>query len=221
MEMLLDNYVRDNHAILDIGSGTGKVYEIVRGKHKNCIVHMVDFSEKMCAIAMTKSYLDTKARVFCINLNDFKPCKKYDVITSLQVIHHIPSIGNFLTNCLRLMNNNGVLLIQTVGNGYLKNIFGRKTKTHILDILGRFSRQELECEIKTKDLEIESFYSDEFKFHFNNKQDVVKFIELIGTVNKINGYTNNKVPKSLKKISTRIIDGEYNTMVLRKAKNDK
>lgn len=221
MEILLGNYVCDSHTILDVGSGTGKVYEIVRGKCKKSIVHMVDFSERMCAIAKAKSYQDINASVYCTTLNDFKSCKKYDVITSLQVIHHMPSIDEFLTNSLRLMNDNGIVVIQTVGDAYLENIFGRKTSEHNQDILGRFSKQELEREINTTDLEIESFYSDKFNFYFDNELDVVKFIEAIGTVHKINNYTNGKIPEVLKEISSRRIDGEYHTMVLRRKRNDK
>ncbi|STU48688.1 bifunctional 3-demethylubiquinone-9 3-methyltransferase/ 2-octaprenyl-6-hydroxy phenol methylase [Klebsiella pneumoniae] len=198
MEILLDDYVFDEHTILDIGSGTGKVYEMLRGKQKKCVVDMIDFSEKMCAIAMAKCYQDTDAKVYCTNLNDFKPCKKYDVITSLQVIHHMPSIRDFLLRSSKLMNYNGVMLIQTVGGGYLENIFGLKTKSHNLDDLGRFSKWELENEINNTELEIDSFYSDRFSFYFDSDIDIVKFIESIGTVHKING--------------------EYHTIVLRKAK---
>ncbi|WP_170158889.1 class I SAM-dependent methyltransferase [Brenneria alni] len=213
--------MRDDHIILDIGSGTGKIYEILRSKHKKCLVDMVDFSKKMCAIAMAKSYRDTKANVYCSSLNDFKPCKKYDVITSLQVIHHVPSVSEFLINCSQLMKNDGTLLVQTVGEGYLENIFGHKTNNHDLDILGRFSIRELEWEIKRTNLKLESLYSDKFNFYFNTELDVVKFIESIGTIDKINGYENGKVPEVLKRISSREIYGEYYTIVLRRSRNDK
>ncbi len=116
------------------------------------------------------------------------------------------------------MNYNGVMLIQTVGDGYLENIFSLKMKSHNLDDLGRFSKWELENEINNTELEIDSFYSDRFNFYFDSDIDLVKFIDSIGTVHKINGYRKGELPEELKKLSSKKINGEYHTMVLRKAK---
>lgn len=68
MDVVLKDYLCNESIILDIGCGTGKVYEIIKNKHKKkCTIDMIDMSEKMCTLARNKFLEDSTVIVIYID----------------------------------------------------------------------------------------------------------------------------------------------------------
>jgi 2-polyprenyl-3-methyl-5-hydroxy-6-metoxy-1,4-benzoquinol methylase len=113
----LNNYVSEiakltkNDEILILGSGDGFLENILvqRGFKK---LHSADL--------YFKNMILESNRILSVNLNttfaekiQSKFKKKFDVIIAVETIEHLESTANFLSNCKKLLKDNGRLIVST------------------------------------------------------------------------------------------------------------
>jgi len=177
--------------LLDFGSGTGKVYGdlLSRGGESLERVTMVDVSDEMCRLAKDKISDSISANVvsgdeYSPEISEFSP---YDVITMMQVLHHLPMPRRTLIELRRYASKDAVLIGLTPGPLYQSNIFPYKPDDSI-DLVGRRTSESWERIIESSGWQIETIYDDRFMIEFLRRRDYFSFIRSVGIVNKMSGY---------------------------------
>jgi len=99
---------------------------------------MVDVSGEMRRLAEEK--VSNKTPVIVINGDEFSPrileFAPYDVITMMQVLHHLPMPGETLMALRKYASEDSVLVALTPGPLYQSNIFPYEASSPI-DLVGR------------------------------------------------------------------------------------
>ncbi len=106
---------KENRVILDIGTGTGFVVDVMQDLlSNNDTVVFSDISSEMLAICRERFKSAPFKKTFiegnCTNIN--LPSVSVDVITVNSVLHHIPNVEKFFVECNRLLKHGGYLVIK-------------------------------------------------------------------------------------------------------------
>ena len=151
----LNDYTKENDKILDIGCGSGRLYELFKGKKIEYFG--VDFAKKLIEIAKRK-YLESEnsEEKPGINHPTFFPVNAlllpfdsnfFDKVFSIAVFHHIPSKQKrleYLFEIKRVLKPGGELFL-TVWNLWQKKYFPLILKSASLKI---FKKTKLDfCDI--------------------------------------------------------------------------
>lgn len=94
---------------LDIGCGTGKMYEAVRDKIAIREFIFTDISEKMLAVAKGR-FQTGENRFRLMSVLELEDMEKYDVVTAIQVHHYLSEKDRRLAveKCCRALKGGGV-----------------------------------------------------------------------------------------------------------------
>lgn len=143
--------------ILDIGCGAGFLLDEAR--KRNWIVRGIDSSKKATQYALRA------LKIPVIN-ESFMKCKidnqKYDVITLIQVIEHLPNPVRFFNKVYKLLNKNGILCIAT---------------PNINSFLSKIMKKDFNYLIPPEHL---FYYSDKSLINLLSKKYVIKKIDTYG-----------------------------------------
>jgi len=135
------NYINDlfplnEKNILDVGCGGGILAESMARLGGN--VTGIDQSE----IAIKIAKLHAKENNFSIdykllNIEDFlkKDSKKFDVITCLEMIEHVPDPASIINSCAKKLKKNGRLYISTINRNLKAFLFAIVGAEYILNLL--------------------------------------------------------------------------------------
>ena len=96
-----------NSNILDVGCGTGVLFDYYKNNNANSITG-IDISSRMIEIAK-KKYSDVD--LICDDVISHHFNKMFDVIVIFDALPHIYSVEALLENCKRYLNCNGKLII--------------------------------------------------------------------------------------------------------------
>jgi len=149
----LKAYVKENEKVLDLGCGTGRLYEIF--KDKGVDYTGIDFSEELIKIAREKH--GDRFIVGDILSLPF-PDKNFDSVWSIAVLHHIPSKElrkRTLGEIRRVLKPNGRVIVTCwkLKSFFRKDVFipfhGKQRYYHI------FTKRELEKLFKESGFKIE------------------------------------------------------------------
>lgn len=107
---LLEKFGVKDKKCLDIGPGTGRWLKFMKylGADEICAVELSDVAIQRCS-----AFCD---RIYKINVeNDPLPfeTESFDIIISFEVIEHLYSPTNYLTEMLRVLRKNGLLIMST------------------------------------------------------------------------------------------------------------
>ncbi|MBC8495531.1 class I SAM-dependent methyltransferase [archaeon] len=98
---------RKSGSLLDIGCGKG--YFLNEAKKKGFQVQGVEISKPARNFGVEKLGL----QIYNGTIEDFKPNKKYDIITMYDLIEHLPNSLTSLKKVTSLLKENGLLIVET------------------------------------------------------------------------------------------------------------
>jgi len=104
----VNKYISENSEVLDFGCGTGLVSLNFCGKAKTIVG--VDLSQEMVNIYNKKvNILNCQAEAICKDVNNVN--KKFDIIVSSMVFHHIENVQEIMNVLSTKLKDNGKLFI--------------------------------------------------------------------------------------------------------------
>lgn len=79
---------------------------------------MIDGAQGMVRVAMERFQHDPDAQVESGHLEDFvsRDSRKFEVLTALQVLHHVADLNSFLSAAKQALTPNGQVVALTVGD---------------------------------------------------------------------------------------------------------
>ena len=104
---LLDQECEGAKSILDIGCGTGYLLERLT-KYPNLIREGIELNNDRAKMARRVS----GCKIHKIPIEEFTSDTKYDVITMINVLSHIPSFDSLFSSIRSLLNKNGKLILK-------------------------------------------------------------------------------------------------------------
>ncbi len=120
-EWVLNHYpenIPQDTKILDLGCGTGEMLSQIYNHHSQAILTGIDGTEEMLALARKKLQ---QATFYKKNIEDLGSLKeKFDIVMSLNVLHHLSDPTQHIANLDRLCTKDGTVFlcdfaIDTVG----------------------------------------------------------------------------------------------------------
>jgi SAM-dependent methyltransferase len=91
--------------LLDIGCGTGRLLELLRGS--GIIGEGVELNKERATTARSRS----GCTIYQVPVEKLHTDKKYDIITMINVLSHIPSLPHFFEAIDRLLSEQGKLVL--------------------------------------------------------------------------------------------------------------
>ena len=135
------NYINDlfplnEKNILDVGCGGGILAESMARLGGN--VTGIDQSEiaiKIAKLHAKENNLSVDYKL--LNIEDFlkKDTSKFDVITCLEMIEHVPDPASIITSCAKKLKKNGRLYISTINRNLKAFLFAIVGAEYILNLL--------------------------------------------------------------------------------------
>lgn len=102
------NKSKENFQVIDIGGNTGVISQIASEIGYNITV--ADISDKALNKAKKRGL---KVRKLDFNEDFILPDKKYDVVIAGEIIEHILDVNKFLSECNRILKDDGYLILST------------------------------------------------------------------------------------------------------------
>ena len=123
--------------VLDVGCGGGILAEALN--KLGAQVTGIDASEQTIGVAQNHSnavgsdvsYYQTTIEEFIAN----KPEEKFDVITCLEMLEHVPSPGEIIKTCSTILKNDGDIFFSTINRNPRSYLFAIVGAEYILNLL--------------------------------------------------------------------------------------
>ncbi len=133
-----DLFPLDKQNILDVGCGGGILAESMAKLGGN--VTGIDQSEiaiKIAQLHAKENNLNIDYKL--LNIEDFlkKDSNKFDVITCLEMIEHVPDPASIITSCSKKLKKNGRLYVSTINRNLKAFLFAIVGAEYILNLLPR------------------------------------------------------------------------------------
>ena len=133
-----DLFPLDKQNILDVGCGGGILAESMAKLGGN--VTGIDQSEiaiKIAQLHAKENNLSINYKL--LNIEDFlkKNSSKFDIITCLEMIEHVPDPASIITSCSKKLKKNGRLYVSTINRNLKAFLFAIVGAEYILNLLPR------------------------------------------------------------------------------------
>tara|TARA_B100000579_G_C22756504_1_gene816710 strand:- start:363 stop:1073 length:711 start_codon:yes stop_codon:yes gene_type:complete len=123
--------------ILDVGCGGGILAEALGSLGAN--VTGIDASENTIGVAKSHSKTVGSDVKFLQNtVEEFRssnPNERFDIITCLEMLEHVPSPGNIIKICSEMLNDNGDIFFSTINRNPRSYVFAILGAEYILNLL--------------------------------------------------------------------------------------
>ena len=125
--------------ILDVGCGGGILAEALGSLGAN--VTGIDASENTIGVAKSHSKkVGSDVKFLQNTIEEFRssnPDERFDVITCLEMLEHVPSPGNIIKICSKMLNDNGDIFFSTINRNPRSYVFAILGAEYILNLLPR------------------------------------------------------------------------------------
>ena len=139
--------------ILDVGCGGGILAQALG--ELGAEVTGIDASEKTIGVAKSHSELiKSDVKFFQQTIEEFvssNPEAKFDVITCLEMLEHVPSPGDIINSCSKILNDNGDIFFSTINRNPKSYLFAVIGAEYVLNLLPK-GTHEYEKFIKPSEL---------------------------------------------------------------------
>ena len=123
--------------VLDVGCGGGILSQALGELGAEVIG--IDASERTIGVAKAHSKLiKSDVEFFQQTIEDFiasNPNKKFDVITCLEMLEHVPSPEDIIKSCSNLLNDNGDIFFSTINRNPKSYLFAVIGAEYVLNLL--------------------------------------------------------------------------------------
>ena len=123
--------------VLDVGCGGGILSQALG--ELGAEVTGIDASERTIGVAKAHSKLiESDVKFFQQTIEDFivsNPDKKFDVITCLEMLEHVPLPGDIIKSCSNLLNDNGDIFFSTINRNPKSYLFAVIGAEYVLNLL--------------------------------------------------------------------------------------
>ena len=199
--------VNDGMKIADIGCGTGKLIGKIDKTFNGCEITGIDISDEMILNAQNRIFSGKNKTAF-IN-KDFMNLEfndSFDIIIFSYVLHHLNNPVLALNKARELLTDNGKILFSVPGIDYLKETFMPQ------DLDGRYTLDDMDRMVDEAGLFPISACRNRLLMTFNSYEMYKKYLQSIGTYQKILGYSNDLWDSDFdKEIEKRFYDNSYIT----------
>ena len=135
------NYINDlfplnQKNILDVGCGGGILAESMARLGGNVTgIDQSDIAIKIAKLHAKENNLSIDYKL--LNIEDFlkKDSNKFDVITCLEMIEHVPDPASIITSCAKKLKKNGRLYVSTINRNLKAFLFAIVGAEYILNLL--------------------------------------------------------------------------------------
>ena len=132
-----DRSILEGKKILDVGCGGGILAEALSELGAN--VTGIDASENTIGVAKSHSKsISSNVRFIQNTIEEFmasNPEEKFDVITCLEMLEHVPSPGEIIKNCSDILNKDGDIFFSTINRNPRSYLFAVIGAEYILNLL--------------------------------------------------------------------------------------
>tara|TARA_B100000965_G_scaffold1968_1_gene1537 strand:- start:961 stop:1671 length:711 start_codon:yes stop_codon:yes gene_type:complete len=123
--------------ILDVGCGGGILAEALGSLGAN--VTGIDASENTIGVAKSHSKtVGSEVKFLQNTVEEFRssnPNERFDIITCLEMLEHVPSPGNIIKICSEMLNDNGDIFFSTINRNPRSYVFAILGAEYILNLL--------------------------------------------------------------------------------------
>ena len=139
--------------VLDVGCGGGILAQALG--ELGAEVTGIDASEKTIGVAKSHSELiKSDVKFFQQTIEEFvssNPEAKFDVITCLEMLEHVPSPGDIINSCSKILNDHGDIFFSTINRNPKSYLFAVIGAEYVLNLLPK-GTHEYEKFIKPSEL---------------------------------------------------------------------
>ena len=132
-----DRSILEGKKILDVGCGGGILAEALSELGAN--VTGIDASENTIGVAKSHSKsISSNVRFIQNTIEEFiasNPEEKFDVITCLEMLEHVPSPGEIIKNCSDILKKAGDIFFSTINRNPRSYLFAVIGAEYILNLL--------------------------------------------------------------------------------------
>ena len=132
-----DRSILEGKKILDVGCGGGILAEALSELGAN--VTGIDASENTIGVAKSHSKsINSNVRFIQNTIEEFiasNPDEKFDVITCLEMLEHVPSPGEIIKNCSDILKQDGDIFFSTINRNPRSYLFAGIGAEYILNLL--------------------------------------------------------------------------------------
>ena len=132
-----DRSILAGKKILDVGCGGGILAEALSELGAN--VTGIDASENTIGVAKSHSKsISSNVRFIQNTIEEFiasNPEEKFDVITCLEMLEHVPSPGEIIKNCSDILKKDGDIFFSTINRNPRSYLFAVIGAEYILNLL--------------------------------------------------------------------------------------
>ena len=132
-----DRSILEGKKILDVGCGGGILAEALSELGAN--VTGIDASENTIGVAKSHSKsISSNVRFIQNTFEEFiasNPEEKFDVITCLEMLEHVPSPGEIIKNCSDILKKDGDIFFSTINRNPRSYLFAVIGAEYILNLL--------------------------------------------------------------------------------------
>ena len=132
-----DRSILEGKKILDVGCGGGILAEALSELGAN--VTGIDASENTIGVANSHSKsINSNVRFIQNTIEEFiasNPDEKFDVITCLEMLEHVPSPGEIIKNCSDILKKDGDIFFSTINRNPRSYLFAVIGAEYILNLL--------------------------------------------------------------------------------------
>lgn len=135
----IQNYIDlENAVVLDVGCGGGILTESLAQCHAQ--VTAIDASDESIRVAKAhaeKKNLDINYQCKTIEALASEQNQKYDVITCLEMLEHVPNPQNIIHACAKLLKPNGHIFFSTLNRTIQSFLLAIVSAEYILNLIPR------------------------------------------------------------------------------------
>ena len=132
-----DRSILEGKKILDVGCGGGILAEALSELGAN--VTGIDASENTIGVAKSHSKsINSNVRFIQNTIEEFiasNPDEKFDVITCLEMLEHVPYPGEIIKNCSDILKKDGDIFFSTINRNPRSYLFAVIGAEYILNLL--------------------------------------------------------------------------------------